>query len=76
MHLCQKVVFLLEKMFSEKVLPNLVEKTKQEYVLPKLKECYYATTSFPLIWMSMGTHYVFAFVISFLGMDFSLNISQ
>jgi hypothetical protein len=41
---------------------------EQEYVLPKLGECYYVTTSFDL-WMSKGTHDIFAFVINFLGVD-------
>ncbi len=42
-----------------------MEKTKQKYVLPKLKQCYYATFSFDL-WMSKGAHDVFPLVISFL----------
>ncbi len=38
---------------------------KQKYVLPTLKQCYFATTTFDL-WMSKGTHDVFALVINFL----------
>jgi hypothetical protein len=34
--------------------------------LPKLKTCYFAITSFDL-WMSKGTHDVFALMINFLG---------
>jgi hypothetical protein len=34
-------------------------------VLPKLKQCYFVTTSFDL-WMSKGAHDVFALVINFL----------
>jgi hypothetical protein len=52
-------------MFSQKVLVNLVEKTKQEYMLPKLKQCYYATF-FLNLWMSDGVKDVFALVINFL----------
>jgi len=58
-------VFPLKKFFSQKALVNLVEKTKQEHMLPKLKQCYFATFSFDL-WMSKGAHDVFAVVISFL----------
>jgi hypothetical protein len=42
--------------------------TKQKYVIPKLKECYFATPSFDL-WMSNGAHDVFALVMNFLGID-------
>ncbi len=40
------------------MLPNLVENTKQTYVLLVLVECVYTTTSFDL-WMSKGAHDVF-----------------
>ncbi len=43
----------------------MLEKMKQNYVMPKLKQCYFATTSFQL-WMLKGAHDVFALVISFL----------
>jgi hypothetical protein len=57
-----------KKLFScQKVLFNLVEETKYKYVLPKLKECYFATTNFDL-W-SKGTHDGLALVISSLVMD-------
>jgi hypothetical protein len=55
MHLCPRVVFPLRKTFSQEVLVDLVEKTKEEYVLLKLKHCYSATTSFDL-WMSKCAH--------------------
>jgi hypothetical protein len=61
MHLCLRVVFpFLKKLFT-KVLPNLVEREKQEYVLSKLVECYSTITSFDLQ-MSKGTHDIFALV--------------
>jgi hypothetical protein len=41
--------------FSPTVLPKLVEKTKETYVLPLLHECYCVTTNFDL-WMSKGAH--------------------
>jgi hypothetical protein len=40
---------------------------KQVYVLPKLGD-YISTRSFDL-WMSKGTHNIFALVINFLGFD-------
>jgi hypothetical protein len=54
MHLCPKDVFPSRNMFSQEILDNLVEKMKQEYVLLKLKQCYFAT-NFDL-WMSKGAH--------------------
>jgi hypothetical protein len=52
-------------------LVDLVEKTKQKYILPKLKQCYSAT-SFDL-WMSKGAHDVFTLVISFLSEKWQLQ---
>jgi hypothetical protein len=65
MHLCPRVVFPPRKAFSQEVLVDLMEKAKEEYVLPKLKHCYSTIASFDL-WMSKGAHDVFALVISFL----------
>ncbi len=48
------------------MVPKLVEKTKQLYVLPNLVECNYPIMSFDL-WMSKGVHNIFALVIKFLG---------
>jgi hypothetical protein len=45
MHLCRRVVFLSRKTFSQEVLVDLVEKTKEECMLFKLKQCYSTTTS-------------------------------
>jgi hypothetical protein len=75
MHLCSRVVFLSRKWFSQEVLLDLVEKTKQEYVLPKLKICHSTIASFNT-WMSKGAHDVFTLVISFWLWIRSLNISQ
>ncbi len=55
MHLCPRVVFPLKKTFSQEVLVDLMEKTKEEYLLPKLKQCYSATVGFDL-WMSKCAH--------------------
>jgi hypothetical protein len=68
LHLSFKVVFPSRKQFSKEILLNFVEKTKQVYVLPKLTNCIFATTSFDL-WMSKGVHDIFTFVINFLGCD-------
>jgi hypothetical protein len=56
----------LENDFSQEILPNLVAKTKQVYVLPKLLNCISATASFDL-WMSKDAHDIFVLVINFLG---------
>jgi hypothetical protein len=65
LHLCPKVVFLSRKKISTEILPNLVEKMKEIYVLPKLINCISTTPSFDL-WMSKGVHDIFALVINFL----------
>ncbi len=61
-------MFPSKKQFSQEILPNLVEKTKQIYVLQKLTNCIFATTSFDL-WMSKGAHDIFVLIINFLGCD-------
>ncbi len=61
-------MFLFKKYFFQKILPNLVEKAKQIYVLPKLIDYISTTTSFDS-WMSKGVHNIFALVINFLGYD-------
>jgi hypothetical protein len=45
---------------------------KQIYVLPKLGDYIFTTTSFDL-WRSKGAHDIFALVINLLGSDGSLN---
>jgi hypothetical protein len=72
MHLCPRVVFPSRKMFSQEVLVGLVQKTKQEYVLLKLKQCYSTIASFDL-WMLKGAHNVFALVIRFLSEEWQLQ---
>jgi hypothetical protein len=47
------------------MFPNLVEKTKQLYILPTLVECSYVIMNFDL-WMSKGTHDIFSLVINIL----------
>jgi hypothetical protein len=49
LHLCPSVVLPFTKQFSKEILLELVEKTKQLYVLPTLVDCY-SVTSFYL-WM-------------------------
>jgi hypothetical protein len=68
MHLCPRIVFPSIKQFSHELLPKLVEKTKQLYVLPALTNCHYVT-SFDL-WMSKVIHDVSALMINiFLSVD-------
>jgi hypothetical protein len=54
MHLCPKIVSF-QKIISNELLPRLMGKTKQLYVLPALVECHPATTSFDL-WMLEVKH--------------------
>jgi hypothetical protein len=39
LRLCPQVVFPFKKQFSHEILPKLVAKMKQVYVLPKLVNC-------------------------------------
>ncbi len=59
---------LFRKLFSNIILPELVEKTKETYVLPSLNDYNCAIANFDL-WMSKGAHDVFDLVIIFLGSD-------
>ncbi len=58
--------FFSQKLFSNTILLELVEKTKETYVLSLLNDCNYATTRF-VLWMSKGARDVFVLVIIFLG---------
>ncbi len=60
--------FPFQYFLSQIILPNLVGKTKQTYVLLLLDECYCVIASFDL-WMSKGAHDVFALVIFFLKLN-------
>jgi hypothetical protein len=53
-------------LFSNIVLFELAEKTKETYVLPLLNDCSCAIANFDF-WMSKCVHYVFILVITFLG---------
>jgi hypothetical protein len=68
LHLCAKLNFPSRRQFSQEILPRLVEKTSQQYVLPALANCFSAIISFDL-WMSKGAYDVFALVINFLNND-------
>jgi hypothetical protein len=50
------------------IMPSIMEKTKQTYALPILKECHSTIASFDL-WMLKGVHDVFFLVIIFLRSD-------
>lgn len=58
--------FPSKKTFGEEMLLDLVEETKQLFVLPILTNCVSTTTSF-YIWISKGAHDVFALVVIFWG---------
>jgi len=63
MHLGPRIVFPSNFFFNE-LLPKLVEKIKQLYVLATLVECHSTTTSFDL-WMSKVEHDIFALGLNF-----------
>ncbi len=60
--------FLFYKKISQKVLPNLIEKTKQTFVLLVLVDYVFVITNFNLS-MSKGAHEVFVSIVNFLGED-------
>jgi len=51
------------KVFSHDVLLNIVEKTKQTYVLPFFQKCYLSMIANFDLSMSKGAHNVFALVL-------------
>ncbi len=61
-------MFPSRKNNSQEILPNLVEKMKQVYVLPKIIDYISTIASFD-VWMSKGAHDIFALVIKKLGSD-------
>jgi hypothetical protein len=67
-HLCPRIIFPSKNQFSNELLPGLVEKTKQLYVLLVLVECDSTNASFDL-WMSKAGHDIFALEINFLRND-------
>jgi len=60
------LIFPSKKQFSQKMFPEMVEKTKLLYVLLALAKCNFVTLSFDIL-MSKGMHDIFALVIKFLG---------
>ena len=68
LRLCPRIVFPSRKVFTDEVLPTLVERTLQVYVLPALDSCISAGASFDL-WMSKGAYDVFGLVVNFVNSD-------
>jgi len=68
LQLCPHVQFPFRKLFSKNILPKLVEKTKEIYLLPLLNDCNYVTANFDS-WMSKGAHDVFILVKNNSGFD-------
>jgi hypothetical protein len=66
LHLSPRVVLLSRKQFSKEILPKLMKKIKQLYVIFALANCYYYVTSFDL-WMSKGVYDVFALITNCFG---------
>lgn len=50
-------------------LLDLIEKTKQTFVLIVLTNCVYATSNFDF-WMFKGVDDIFILIVNFLGIDF------
>lgn len=53
MRLCLRVMFPSRNSFADVVLPLMVERMMETYVMPGLSTCVSATASFDL-WMSEG----------------------
>jgi len=70
LQLCHCVQFPSRKLFSNIILHELVEKTKETYVLPLLNGYNCVIANFDL-WMSKGAHDVFVLVIIFLGSNWN-----
>jgi hypothetical protein len=68
LQLCPHVHFHFQKIFSNIVLLELVEKIKEKYVLLLLNDCNCVIANFDL-WMSKGAHDVFVLAINFWGFD-------
>jgi hypothetical protein len=62
---CPCVVFPFRCQLVIDVQPNIVEKTRERYVLLSLASYVTCTTSFNL-WMSRGGHDTFTMVVSFI----------
>jgi hypothetical protein len=61
---CPKIVFPFKNVSFQEMFIELVEKVKQLHVLLTLVECNFAIFNSDL-WMSKGTHDIFAFAINF-----------
>ncbi len=72
--MCSKINFPSRNQLSLDILPSLMEKTKQLYVLPTLVKCYFATINYDL-WMFKRAYDVFALVINFLGDDWPKHVT-
>jgi hypothetical protein len=65
MRLCFCIVFSFKKTFNQELLVDLIEKTKQKYVLPILRNYVFTSANFAL-WMFKGMHDVFCISCEFL----------
>ncbi len=72
LHQCVRVRFPTWHQLVNEVLPNVVETTKDKYVLPAFVSCITCTSSFDL-WMSHVGHETFVMVVSFLNDSWEPN---
>jgi hypothetical protein len=70
--LCPWVVFPSKKTFVDKILPNLVKKTLNTYVVFALANYLSITCTFDL-WMSKGAHDFSTCVVNFISSDLEAN---
>jgi hypothetical protein len=68
MHLCLRIFFASKKIISYELLLELVEKTKELYVLLALTLCHFAIASFDM-WYQKVDKIFFALVINFKKVD-------
>jgi hypothetical protein len=66
------IVFLSRKTFSQEILLDLVQKTKDVYVFTRTFSSMSTTASFDL-WMSKGAYDIFTLVINFLDENWQLK---
>jgi hypothetical protein len=70
--LCPWVIFPSRKTFVEEILPNLVKKILNTYVVLALANYLSITCTFDL-WMSKRAHDFFAYVVTFISSDLEAN---
>ncbi len=71
-HQCGHVRFPTQHQLVNEMLPNVVETTREKYVLPTFASCITCIASFDL-WMSRAKYDIFSMVVSFLNDSWEPN---